>query len=95
MYVCNTVSYANESFTLCTTYMIHHRGAILHVNQLLFIIYAVDLYFPASRIRGAGLSVERHIDAQAHMAGSEVIPAGRLLGLEHVPQECHHRVLHM
>ena len=40
---------------------------------------------------GDGLSIERHIGLQAHMAGSEVIPAGRLLGLEPIPQEFHHR----
>ena len=44
---------------------------------------------------GDGLSVERHIGAQAHMAGSEVIPEGRLLGLEPVPQEFHHRGIYL
>ena len=35
------------------------------------------------------------IGAQAHMAGSELIPEGRLLGLEAVPQEFHHRGIYL
>jgi hypothetical protein len=44
---------------------------------------------------GDGLTCERHINARRHRAGSEVIPQGRLLGLEPVPGEFHKRGIYL
>jgi len=66
-------------------------GAINILRHLHKYVPWVGQQFLKVPTNGDALSVERHIGGQRHMSGSQVIPEGRLLGLEAVPQEFHHR----
>jgi hypothetical protein len=46
-------------------------------------------------LNGDGLSVERHVNVRRNRSNSDIIPDGRLLGLEPVPQEFHKRGIYL